>query len=351
MFVGPHVDSHGGVAAAIRLLSFGCRSQSDGRTLQLEVFPSTVDGSKSRRLFYAIRRVVKFCITSRTAAWGIHAHAGAHGAFWRKAAYGWITALRGGKVIYQIHPSAFWDYYNDGGVVRRAIIRSTLRKADALIAITREMYERLEAIAPGVPRYLLPNPVDLSTVPQPVSRDAATVAYVGWLVRNKGVFELVDAVAAMRASRESLRLVFAGSKDDGALRSYVRERGLQDVTTFTGWLTPAGVLELLTRTTLLALPSYTEGLPMTVLEALACGTPIVTTPVGGIPEILVDRRNALFVPPRDVRALAHAIEELLDDPRKREAMSEANRTEALKFDLHYVAARLTSIYDDVMANT
>jgi glycosyltransferase involved in cell wall biosynthesis len=88
---------------------------------------------------------------------------------------------------------------------------------------------------------------------------------------------------------------------------------------------------------------------MSILEALASGTPIVASAVGGIPEILQHERNGLLIPPRSVDALADAIERLLDDPVLRDRMSKANRDDARAFAVDLVAASLRSIYRRLLA--
>jgi glycosyltransferase involved in cell wall biosynthesis len=282
--------------------------------------------------------------------WILHAHMAFQGSFWRKAAYGWVARARGGKVIYQIHPSAFWDYYARGGLLRRAAIRGTLTRANTLIAISNNMKDKLGHIAPRVSRFVVPNPIDLNQIPEAVPRDPATIIFLGWLVPNKGVFELVDAAVRVRRNFPDVRLVFAGSKDNGRLREHAQASGLGDSVEFPGWLTPDKVAALLTRATVMALPSYSEGVPMAILEALACGTPIIATTVGGIPEVLEHERHALLIAPRDVDALTAALLRVLSDAELRERMSENNRKAAAAFDANAVAAKLRSIYQTTVTS-
>ena len=270
------------------------------------------------------------------------------GSFWRKAAYGWLTKWRGGRVVYQIHPTAFWDFYQNGNRVQKVAIRATLRRADELIAITENMREKLARIAPSVPISILTNPVELRSHVRKEVREPATVAFVGWLVPEKGVFELVDAVARLRAQFPDIQLVLAGSKDDGRLREHVIRTGIAGIVHFPGWLSAADVTALLDRATVLALPSYSEGLPMAILEALASGTPIVASTVGGIPEVLVHERNALLIPPKDVDALTDALARLLGDTSAREKMSAANREAARAFEVTGVVASMRTVYRRVL---
>ena len=86
---------------------------------------------------------------------------------------------------------------------------------------------------------------------------------------------------------------------------------------------------------------------MVLLEAMACGTPVVTCPVGGIPAVARDGRNALFVQPGDIEGLAAAIERLLDDDALREAMSQANREDVRRYDVRTLGSSLLEIYRDL----
>jgi glycosyltransferase involved in cell wall biosynthesis len=104
-------------------------------------------------------------------------------------------------------------------------------------------------------------------------------------------------------------------------------------------------LRTLQQAALLVLPSYAEGVPIAVLEGIAAGLPVVTTPVGGVPDIFVDGINGFLVSPGDTPALARAISRLLDDQDLRCVMGQANRRQALaEFDTPIYVERLLSLY-------
>ena len=126
--------------------------------------------------------------------------------------------------------------------------------------------------------------------------------------------------------------------------------GLGNAVTFAGWVRGEEKLALLQEAALLALPSYAEGVPIAVLEAMAAGLPVVTTPVGGIPDLIADGRNGLLVQPGDVPALASAINRLLDDPALRGAMGDLNRQQVVaEYDVPRYVDRLLALYTDVTA--
>jgi len=140
--------------------------------------------------------------------------------------------------------------------------------------------------------------------------DAELVVYVGRLVPEKGLRELLDAMAALVPSRPRLQLALVG---DGPMRAELDARtgdtshrvhvpGAQDAQSVAQWMAAAD---------LVTLPSYSEGHPNVLVEALACGRPVVATPVGGIPEV-VDAASGLLVPARDAQALAGGLREALE---------------------------------------
>jgi glycosyltransferase involved in cell wall biosynthesis len=228
-----------------------------------------------------------------------------------------------------------------------------MRRCAGVIALSEEVAGRLRPFAPEARMYVLPNPVDLDEFPPPpaaAERDPASVLFLGWFVPGKGAFDLLEALARIRGRRPGLRAVFGGARDpeqDGALRRRVRELGLDETVEVAGWLGREDVIRHLRACTLMALPTYSEGIPMVLLEAMACGTPIVTCPVGGIPAVARDGRNALFVRPGDIDGLAGALERVLDDAALRESMSQANREDIGRYDVRALLPRLLGIYREI----
>jgi glycosyltransferase involved in cell wall biosynthesis len=143
-----------------------------------------------------------------------------------------------------------------------------------------------------------------------IPEDAELLLYVGRLVPEKGLRELFDACAVLANTRPRLRLVLVG---DGPMRAELEARIARDApwASLAGAQPPVQVAQWFAASNLLALPTYSEGHPNVLVEALACGRPAVTTPVGGIPEV-VDDSVAILVPPRTVEPLRVALAAALD---------------------------------------
>jgi glycosyltransferase involved in cell wall biosynthesis len=154
-------------------------------------------------------------------------------------------------------------------------------------------------------------------------RDRCIVAYAGNLLRNKGLLELLDAIGRMTAHERPL-LVLAGTGD---LRDDLEAKAanLRIEVRFLGALPHSRIGTLFGAADIVTLPSYYEGLPNVVCEALLSARAVVATTAGGIPEIVENDRTGLLVPPRDAPALSAALARCVTDPALRERLALAGR--------------------------
>ena len=204
----------------------------------------------------------------------------------------------------------------------RRMARTVVRGADRVLVVSRDLgriaVERDGARADRV--RVIPNGCDSRTFRlqdrQTVRRnlgvpaDARLLLYVGRLVPEKGLRELVESMAILRQSGRPAMLSVVG---DGPMRAELEEaaRAAPGDMVLTGALDPPSVADWMAAADAVVLPSYSEGYPNVLVEALACGRPIVATPVGGIMEI-ADGACAIQVPPRDAQGLARGLLEAFD---------------------------------------
>ena len=154
---------------------------------------------------------------------------------------------------------------------------------------------------------------------------AELVLFVGRLDTAKGIEELLEAFASLASHRPNLRLAFVGDGPGGDhLRSKTKHLALEDRITLNGACSSQEVAHWLAAANVLALPSYNEGYPNVVIEALSCGRPVIATNVGGILE-LVNDESGILIAPRDSRALAAAIEKAMDRRWDEHSISEQFR--------------------------
>jgi glycosyltransferase involved in cell wall biosynthesis len=194
----------------------------------------------------------------------------------------------------------------------------------------------------------VPPPVALPEPGAPLRERPPIVLFLGRLEAEKGVFELVDAVAAARAAVPDLRLVCAGSGDRAPLLQHAQRHGIADAVKFTGWVGPSGKRVLLDSAAVLALPSYAEGMPMSLLEAMAAGVPVVAAAVGGVPEVVADGVSGFLVAPGDGATLSRLLRKLLVDRELGARVGAAGRaTVQARFAPDKALALLEQVYADL----
>jgi glycosyltransferase involved in cell wall biosynthesis len=251
----------------------------------------------------------------------------------------------------------------------RRVARRVFRRAGVVTACSADLGRRAIALGADPERVeVIPYGVDVERFrPDPlvrarrrashgISTHAPLLFAAGRLVRKKGFEYLIDAIAKLPAA-SGLQAAIAGSGDlDGELRDRARAAGIADRVRFLGNLTQDDVAGWLATADVVAVPSVrddsgnVDGLPNIVLEALASGTPLVTTPAGGIGAVVEHDRTGVVVPERDAAALAGAIAALAADPDRRMRLGEAARAAvSARYGWEFTAGRLEAAYDRALA--
>ena len=169
---------------------------------------------------------------------------------------------------------------------------------------------------------------------------------VGRLTPAKGQILLVRAVARLRAAGVRCHLTLVGAGPDrGRIESEIAALGLGHDVTLTGALTQDQVRERFGRADIFVLPSLAEGIPVVLMEAMSCGVPCVTTPVNGIPELVLHEQTGLLATPGDVASLAARLRQLIEQPALRHTLALAAREKVRRdFDLHRNVVALGGIF-------
>ena len=169
--------------------------------------------------------------------------------------------------------------------------------------------------------------------------------FLGHLEAQKGIYDLLDAVAKVRAVVPDLRLVCAGDGDRIGVAHYAERLGIADAVKFTGWVGPSGKRALLEHAAVFALPSYDEAMPMSLLEAMSAGVPVIASPVGGVQEVVVDGVTGFLAAPGDTPTLERLIARVLGDAALAARIGAAGRQSArLRYAPDRAIPRIEALY-------
>jgi glycosyltransferase involved in cell wall biosynthesis len=227
--------------------------------------------------------------------------------------------------------------------------------ADKVIAISEHRKRLLEEMIAADKIVVMRNCVDVQATPcrsvVPVSN--RMLLFLGSIGRRKGVYDLIEAARLLVARGLQIQIwIGGGEEEEGSMaraQAKICSLGLEDTCRLLGVVGPSEKWALLCQATALVLPSYAEGLPMSVIEALAAGLPVVATDVGGIGEIVKDGYNGFLVRPGDIGALADKISLLLTDASLCSLMGGRSRQLAeAKLDVRAYVRGLVELYEALM---
>jgi len=332
-----YVDNHPG--------EFSC-SQA-GRISQGN-FGSTL---RYYRNLVALLLRVKPQVVHIATAWGV--------SFFKQSIAMVLARALGARVV--LAPHCSYATLLQGNRLWRAYSRLILRGCNGLIALSREWLAIREWL-PGCLVEYLPNSIDLKPYrqlprPRAVEGDhAVKMLLLGHIGRDKGSFDMVEAARQLThlVPAAAWQIEFRGealhSGGPEEVRKLIDEYALGDRVNIRPPVYAADKVACLAGTDLFVLPSYHEGMPVSLIEAMAAGIPVVATHVGGIPDLIVDGENGLLVPPGQPGALAAALARLIEDAGERTRMGLAGRRRALeRHDLDARVPDLVRFHEQVAA--
>jgi len=344
LMIGPVLNGFGGISRVVRTWFEGNILKSFNVACV-----STVSEDSRSRIIDLIKALSGFSRNSLNADL-IYIHTSSAHSCYRKCIFLFLSYVIRKKVILHVHPAHFVDFLAELGQVKRMLVTALLRTAEAIVVLTPGIQVQLAEIFPDKKFYVMLNPVhvDMLANPANIKRKECQLLYLGWYNRNKGVYDLVDALEIVNEQNKDVKLKFFGTKEIEKLKSYVSSKGLNHVIEVNGWADDEEKIKALYESTCLILPSYTEGLPNVVLEAMATRTPVIATHVGGLKEILVPWVNAIIVEPGNPRDISEKITYLLDNKEKRDAIAEKAFEEVKnKYDVPIIRKRFAEILNEI----
>lgn len=273
-----------------------------------------------------------------------------HKALWRDAVYALVSKLFGCKVVLQMHGGSLPELCRVSFICR--IVRSVLAIPDLVVLLATQERRDFAQWRMTDRVVVIPNGVDIRAY-QEVARTHSCrivrLAYLGRLVRSKGVFEAVVAIELLRAEPafKEVQLLIAGSgPDEVDLAREIQGRQLSDCVRLVGPLYGQEKVDFLCAADAFVFPTYhREGLPYCILESLAVGTPVITTSIAGIPDVVVDQVHGKLIEPRDPAQIAEAVRELSTlGPALQRMSRECTARVAEGFSLERFARRFEEVY-------
>ncbi len=306
----------GGIAAVVN----GYRDSQLEKKYEIIYVESYKDGSKLTKLLKSIKgyfHFAKVLIIDKPEL--IHIHSSFGPSFYRKLPFIYIASWAKKPIVNHIHGADFDEFYTNANTKKKNLIKKIYNKCTVLIALSTEWKERLSQIVPERKITVIENYSILheNALDQRMQRKSnKTVLFLGEIGKRKGCYDIPAVVERVVKEIPDVKFVIGGAGsevDEKAVKYSFQKVGVAGNVIFPGWVRGENKDRLLREADVFFLPSYNEGMPMSVLDAMGYGLPVVSTNVGGIPKIVRNGENGYCFNAGDIEAFSKHIIELLKD--------------------------------------
>ncbi|WP_434926540.1 glycosyltransferase family 4 protein [Shewanella sp. HL-SH2] len=304
LVVGTDLTSNGGIASVVKTFY----KESKNHCVEYKLLKTTgyKHGSKLNNLIVFIKAIVIFLCSVKSID-AVHLQGSSHGSFYRKSIFLILCKILGKPVIWNFHASRFEEFFLTKLGLRKELVRFLLNKADFVIVLSAKLKAELSNYYTLDNVIVLRNPVD----PVSYSRDKLIrstaylkVIFLGFFIKNKGILDLIEAAKVL--ANDNIEFSFAGA---GELQHVIDEASNNTRLNVInlGWLDSEDKYKAISDSDVLILPSYREGMPIVILEAMSIGVPVIATNIAAIPELIDDNKNGLLYEPGDLDGLVNCI--------------------------------------------
>ena len=345
LMVGPDRGVHGGISAVVN----GFYEAGLDQKVNLRYIGTMKEGSRVKKLLVAGFAFARFLLCLPGADI-VHVHFSSDMSYLRKSYFIRAAHSFGKKIVLHQHGGDFGTFYgkelDDNGRLR---VKKTLEMGDVMLVLTQSWKKFFSEIAPSQKILVFPNGVRTSgTDTNNGVKDFNKILFLGRICRDKGISELLDAVSEIHKEKPDVKLYIGGIYEDAEYKARIDE--CKDFIEYVGWVQGEEKEKLLSECGMLALPSYYEGFPVSIIEAMIKESAVVSCPVGGIPDIIDNGEDGILVPPKDSSALRTALMNLIEDHSKAKELGEKGRKKVLeKYSMEKNIDNLQKIYGELLS--
>lgn len=348
MMIGAGRDVRGGVSSVVN----SYYEAGLDKLCELTYLPTMKDGNKLYKLLVAFGARLRFETLIKQVDI-LHVHMSADNSFYRKAVFIRKAYKERKKIIIHMHGSTFDLFYKERcNDEQKRQVKEIFAMADKVIALSEDWKEFLaEYICDAEKIEVIYNAVK---IPEPYGKDYSNqkMLFLGILGQRKGTYDLLEVLPEIFQNYPDSHVYFGGDGEQKQAEQLCREKGITEHVTFLGWVRGAEKEKLLKECSIYVLPTYHEGMPMSILEAMAYGMAVVSTYVGGIPHIITSGENGLLCEAGDKGQLYIFLDSVLKDIKLKAMFgTEARKTLENKFNIQIVIENLLRMYKGLYSMT
>lgn len=323
----PNPAVKGGIASVVN----GYRGSDIEKQHQISYVESYCDGSKWQKLFKAISGYFAFIgQLFRNRPDVVHVHSSFGPSFYRKIPFIYLGRWAGIPVVNHIHGAEFDIFYEKASKRKKKRIATVYGKCNRLVVLSAEWKKAISQIVPAERIDIVENYCKIPVEPYDIGRKPMQILFLGELGERKGCYDIPVMFERIKQSCPQAHLVMAGDGQMAQLKEAFRKRTLLEEVEFPGWVRGETKEKLLQESAVFLFPTYNEGMPMAVLEAMGYGMGIVTTQVGGIPKLISHKESGYLEKPGDTETMAQDVIDFLQDEGLCKQMGQQARSLAMQ---------------------
>ena len=301
-------------------------------------------------LFHALLILPYYLVKKTTSI--VHIHGASFNSFYRKFLFIKICQFFGGKVIYHVHGGQFQTFYSTANKLTRYLISDAVNNVDCIICLSENWRNFFLSNFEPKKIEVIPNIVpyrEFSSRSKTLKSFPLKFVFLGDISKQKGVWWLMEACAENKLRwTGKIKIYLAGKGDTSLLVNDIKAKGLEKIMEYVGWISGDGKDQMLETSDVFILPSYNEGLPISILEAMSYGLPVISTNVGGIPEIVEQHKNGILVKPENSRQLIAAIDFAIENSNEFIAYGTQSLERVKPYFPEQVKEKLILIYKELL---
>lgn len=346
IMVGPFPRIYGGVSVVIGML-LDSTLQDKYNVLNVSTCIANQNYLKAIKIFLGALMFYIFALL-KTKSPIVHIHLSHKGSFYRKILIFIIAKLFRSKTIIHLHGAEFEKFMTKNRIFS-FLTKYVFNNADVVFVLSNLWKKKLEQFSTNKNIVVLYNPITLFESKKR-NTDKVVILFLGRLGKRKGVYDLLDCIIMNKDyfAKKNVRFVLAGDGDVEIVRGIAKKEHLEGIVEIPGWASGAQKEEYLKTSDILILPSYNEQMPLSVLEGMAYGYPIVSTNIAGIPEMVEHGGNGFLTEPGDIEKMTEALKKLCEDKDMRERMGKRSRKiVSEKFESKLIIKKLINVYQEL----
>ena len=345
LMIGPSVNAKGGIATVVKnYLHWNFHNK-----VNIKYISTVSDGNIIKKIFESMISIPQIALyLSINKVDIVHIHMASRGSYARKSRIVKLSKLFKKKVILHLHGAEFQVFYEkECSVKKQAAIRNTFNKVDKIIVLSEQWKEFIATLTTSEITTLY-NSVPLNEINSANGGEDILITFLGRLSERKGIYDLIEAAKELVIEFPNLKFMLGGDGEIEKVKNLLTQYSLNDNVKLLGWIEEDKKNSILRNTYIYILPSYNEGMPMSILEAMSYGIPVISTFAGGIPSVIKHNYNGLLVNAGDVKAIENSIRTLIKDKNKHESFKKNSYdTIKAKFSLEKHIDKLVSIYNSL----